>query len=622
MTPADSTDAHPSASAEPLSEGLPRRVGTVDLEAAVERPRRTSDGGELPTRYEARDRDAGRVLVCKEAPGIAVRIDRSFSFSEPEARKLPARTILLDGAGVFGPTVDDAAHLYNLDHHEGCARAFTLASCEQAMVLVLKGLELGRDDWTIYANEPDLDTVFAIWVLLNHRRLRDLDDAQRDRIAPLLRLEGAIDANGFELAEWCGLSTDELKTHRARLDRLHRLELETKRSGQWADGDLLAYTLDMLVEIDHMVYTSGDFQDFEGVEEEYGHVDIGQGKVAVVCRDSGGIYDVERRLKKVWDDRLGIVALEREPRQYTLRRSASLAGIALAEAYDKLNLLDPAVDGRPPSKRWGGSDEIGGSPRPDGTGLTPREIGKILKLTYKRVRATQHLQRIVAAALWSLVLALAGGVAVVSRRFFGGTSSSDHGGALELALAAGIMAVGALLLTRQLSRGWTWIYGWRFPAGRSWLFAVPLVLLAGAAGGAPVPAVPPGDREALAWAAGAVLVAAFGIELIFRGLAHGLLVLDSPVQSPGGRFFLSRPALTVAALSATLLTVCHWLWLPLPPWPLEGLEALGLVAFVSVVCGLALGVVRERSLSVWPCALALTLAGWLRLGLDLWLQHR
>ena len=69
-------------------------------------------------------------------------------------------------------------------------------------------------------------------------------------------------------------------------------------------------------------------------------------------------------------------------------------GIDLEEAYAKLNLLDPRVDGRPPSKKWGGSDDIGGSPRPEGTALTAREIAKILKLTYRRVRPVEHLQRL------------------------------------------------------------------------------------------------------------------------------------------------------------------------------------------------------------------------------------
>jgi hypothetical protein len=165
----------------------------------------------LPNRYEVRETDGRRMLRCKEAPGVLVSLDREHSFSEADAKKLGERTILLDGAGRFGPLLDNERLLYNLDHHEGCVRSFTLAACEQALLLVVKGLQLDKGSWTVYANEPDLDTVCAIWVLLNHRRLRELPPEARDRIVPLLRLEGAIDGNGFDAAEWCGLPVRALR---------------------------------------------------------------------------------------------------------------------------------------------------------------------------------------------------------------------------------------------------------------------------------------------------------------------------------------------------------------------------------------------------------------------------
>ena len=38
------------------------------------------------------------------------------------------------------------------------------------MVLVVKGFDLKSGEWTLWANEPDLDTVLAIWVLLRGNR--------------------------------------------------------------------------------------------------------------------------------------------------------------------------------------------------------------------------------------------------------------------------------------------------------------------------------------------------------------------------------------------------------------------------------------------------------------------
>ena len=51
-------------------------------------------------------------------------------------------TIFLDGAAKGEPFMDASRGIYNLDHHEGCVRSFTLSTCEQAMILIRKGLDL------------------------------------------------------------------------------------------------------------------------------------------------------------------------------------------------------------------------------------------------------------------------------------------------------------------------------------------------------------------------------------------------------------------------------------------------------------------------------------------------
>ena len=575
----------------------------------------------LPNRYEVRDREDGRMLLCDEAPGVAVSIERDHHYSEAEARRMGERVVFLDGAGQFGPVIDNSRRFYNLDHHQDCLRTFTLATCQQALIVVKKGLELDRGDWTIYANEPDLDTIFAIWVLLNYRRVRQLDHEQRDAILPLLLLEGAIDANGFDLEEHCGLPQRMLAAEKARLDALHAIELELKSGGGWETADLAEYARGMLLEIDKLVYRPGDFAGYTSVEEVYGHVDIGMDRVAVVCRDGSGIYEVERRLKNAWGERLGVIALERAEDQYTLRRTASMADIDLEAAYGKLNLLDPKVDGRPPEKRWGGSDEIGGSPRPDGTDLTAREIARILKLTYRKVRSIEHLQRFAAAALWVALLVMGAGLAVVSWRVFLEPPTSARASAGELTLAAAAIGLGAWLLTRKLSRGWTWLFGWRRPAGSDWLALVPAVLLAAVAGGAWVPRTLAAEPPALAAIAGAVTFTAVALELCFRGLVHGLLVLDSPVQSVAGPWFVSRPVWASSVLYALATLACAQFLIAGPPPVIELSAAarLSLCGAAALLAGIALGMLRERSVSVWPAAVAAALGGSARVAVELWL---
>jgi hypothetical protein len=571
----------------------------------------------LPQRYDNRPGDDEQTgyLRCREAPGIRVFLDRKFAFSEAEARKLGERVILLDGAGQFAPVMDSKPQFYNLDHHQDCLRAFTLATCEQALVLIAKGLQLDQGDWSVYANEPDLDTLFALWVLLNYRRLLALAPERRDIIAPLLRLEGAIDANGLEVAEFCGLPQGVLATARETLDRLHRRELDLKQSGDWASVDLGAYTVEMLGEIDKLVYERGDFEDFASVEEEYGHVEIGDNRAAVICRDSAGVYEVEKRLKSLWGDRLGIIALEKESGQYTLRRSASLAAIDLNAAYDRLNLLDPSVNGRPPSRRWGGSDDIGGSPRPGGTGLQPREIGAALWQAYRRKGWVEKLKQAIFSLLLSAgIVALAGLVAIILQ-LVGGPLETATEGARRLAAMAVAAAVLAGLLTFQFAhRRKAWLFGWRRPGGKDWLAVAPVALVGALLCGAwlPLASITPGDWSTATrlGVLGALALWALAIELTFRGLTHGLLLLDYPVQHVGTRWFVSVPVLvSTAAYAMAMGGAAAAAMVHLPGGAGSRLADVLLVTLGSGIAGLALGVIRERSLSLWP-GVVLQWLGW------------
>jgi hypothetical protein len=194
----------------------------------------------LPDRYRVTSDDTGAVLTCVEAPTVTVRLQHGVTVTAAAARSAAPGSIFLDGAAQGEPFLDPKREVYNLDHHEGCVRSFTLATCEQAMVLIRKGLDLRKRDWTVYANDADLDTVLAIWVLLNHIRLNDRDAETRARIMPLVRLQGVIDAQGLELQELSALPPTLLAETQARLDALREPELALKQRGHWGEGDLLA----------------------------------------------------------------------------------------------------------------------------------------------------------------------------------------------------------------------------------------------------------------------------------------------------------------------------------------------------------------------------------------------
>jgi hypothetical protein len=559
---------------------------------------------EIPERYALRDRDGVRFLECDEAPRIRAIIDPQMSVSRSGATSLGERVILLDGAGSFGPLIDNDHKLYNLDHHAGCERLFTLSTCEQALLLVHSGLDLSEGDWKIYANEPDLDTVLALWCLLNFRRVRELGPEARDVLLPLLRLEGAIDANGPKLATLCGLSNELLEHTTRRIDHLLARERELKQSGSWTNKKLYPYTLRMLCAVDALIFAPEDFGDYTRIEEVYGHVEVGDRHVAVVCRDGSGIYTVEQHLKTRWGDQLSLIALENEPGQYTLRRVSTLSGPKLGPAYDRLNRLDAAVDGQPSGKQWGGSEDIGGSPRPTGTLLAPEDLVEELDRAYRPLSWWTRTRKSIGAFLVGLSCLLAWSLA----NFFPSPfwESGARAGVAEsyaFAVASLLTLTVGMLLTRSASQRRPWVFGWR-PAvdGGGW-WLLPFAML-GATSAAIWASTSMGTRPtefAAALGAGAIAIAAG--EVWFRGLVHGMLVPDFSVQRPRGAWLLSRAAMASSAAYAVVATVMASPAFNHPLLAQSGASEIEIALGTSTLffaIGLALAVLRERSLSLLP----------------------
>ncbi|MCP4655428.1 MAG: hypothetical protein GY856_08420, partial [bacterium] len=220
--------------------------------------------------------------------------------------------------------------------------------------------------------------------------------------------------------------------------------------------------------------------------------------------------------------------------------------------------------------------------------------------------------RLATAVLWTAVLSLAAGVGALAWRLLAPLSTSVLQGAAELAISSAVTGIGAWFLIRRFSRGWTWLFGWRRPAAEDWLALVPLILLGGAAGGAWVPPEIAFDVESLGAIAGAMLLAALALGLWFPGLVHGLLILEAKVQSVRGRWFVSRPALVAGALYAGVTVAASQWWIAGSPLPLEAAWQRGAVAGGALVAGVALAMIRERSLSIWPGVGALFAAGVVR----------
>lgn len=102
--------------------------------------------------------------------------------------QLPNNSIALDGY-VQGPQVDPENRRYSFDHHAGCLRLVTKATCEQVLESILLGLTTDENT-KIYINDIDGDTALSVWLLLNQQWA--WEPATQD----LVRKIGLTDAHG------------------------------------------------------------------------------------------------------------------------------------------------------------------------------------------------------------------------------------------------------------------------------------------------------------------------------------------------------------------------------------------------------------------------------------------
>mgnify|MGYP001829246580 CR=1 FL=1 len=550
--------------------------------------------------YRIQETEAGPVIQCTDAPNLKVSVSRDLSISASAARKAAPGTIFLDGVARCEPFMDHEKQIYNLDHHEGCVRSFTLSACEQALVLSLKGLDLRERGWNILANEPDLDTVLAIWILLNHRRIQNREFANRQRLLTLVRLEGTIDALGLELKEFSGLPPELCAAMQRLIDHLRREEIRLKKDALWDEIGFLDYTADLLHQIDRMIYRPSDFSDFQEIKE-LARADINGKRIVIAVEADMGIYEIEPLLRNIYGDRLGWVILKKGQNTYTLRQMDIFMPVTLERVYERLNFIDAAVKYRDRQNHWGGSVEIGGSPRETGSRLTPTEIVNACRDAVQDTSFFRQTVRFLGTTGLVVLIALA---AAMGRYFWPPMAvlagvERDH----ILATPAFGMYLGFLLTTvftlLAVAYRRPWQFGLAAPVGKIWWVFLPLAALCGMVGGIAPPSLPPEITPAWgAWLIGLIMMP-IALELLFRSLVHGLLAQSARISRPKSPILLSWPLLGASLLFAGFAL-----------WHTASVVSLSLImerplsllqpVFGAFLLGLVLGVVRERSQSIVP----------------------
>jgi len=588
-----------------ISRQLADDSAFVDSDATKPPPLRNARfklPSQLPERYTIKGTGDERVLICLEAPNLNVHVEPGLAVTGSVARKSPGGTIFLDGVAQCEPFMDHERQVYNLDHHEGCVRAFTLATCEQTLVMYMKGLDLQGREWNIFANEPDLDAILSIWILLNHARIGKQETTQRRILFALVRYEGVIDALGLELKELCALPPELVRKIQRVIDHLRSDEIALKKEGRWSQTDFLAYTVSILHKIDQIFYKPSDFADYQGVEE-LSRVDLTDQRIAAVVEADMGIYEIEPHLNKLYGNRLGIVFLKTGPNTYTVRQMDLFMPVTLDEIYERLNFVDPAVKCRTQNNKWGGAADIGGSPRDSGTKLSPSDIAYTCRDAVSRAGiGTQAYRSGMTVALVGLVLLIGYvlkfywnpvqwfGLEAVHPMW----SLPETGFILTVTTAT---AVSLLFIAHCRS----WQYGWIYPVGMKWWFFLPIAMLAGSAGGVWAPSWLAFGQDWPQMVLLGIVGMPIAAELLFRSLSHGLLTQGARIQRSDTRMFISWPnlgsALMYMGFIYFLALFGNAVEVQGPYWQ----KALGLLA--AAVFGVTVGMVRERSQSLYPAIL-------------------
>ena len=555
----------------------------------------------LPQRYTVKTSGEERVLICQEAPNLNVHIENGLTISGSVARKSPSGTIFLDGVAQCEPFLDHERQVYNLDHHEGCVRAFTLASCEQALVMYMKGLDLQSREWHIFANEPDLDTIMALWIILNHARIGSLEMTQRRILFALVRYEGVVDALGLELREISALPPELVRKIQRVIDHLRSDEIALKKEGRWTQTDFLGYTAGILHKIDQIFYKASDFADYQGIEE-LARIDLTDQRICAVVEADMGIYEIEPHLTKLYGNRLGIVFLKKGNNSYTVRQMDVFMPIALEDIYERLNYVDPAVKCRTRSNRWGGANDIGGSPRESGTRLDPADIARACRDAVRKLSLLQQLGRLATTTAMVGFVILCAHIVRLHWAPADWLSLSDMAGFWTYEsfgfAATVLLATCASLAFIALCQPWQ--YGWIWPTGRKWWLLLPVALVAGNMGGVWMPeALARGDHPLTILLIGG-LIMPVAAELLFRSLALGLLAQRLRIQRDDTRWFISWPAVISTLLYAGYMAL---LLIGAPQNSAPSGWRLIYCLLAAAVFGLTAAMVRERSQSVLPAVL-------------------
>jgi len=277
----------------------------------------------------------------------------------------PPFSIALDGYVGTEPFLELAPNgpYRNFNHHEVVDRSCTAATCEQARRAVLLGLyDLFRDRGgrraQLYVNDCDQDVCLSTWILQNP------DRAGEPLIRVLTQVEDLLDMSA---------GTFPMPHDRDRLAEV-RWVFEPYAA---ARPRLLTMTAnDMRTVIEHVHHRIDEFAMGRAIKQpldgEYRR--LGGGEWWMVEVD----HVTARERMVTAGVRAAVEVTGRHDGRYVYsvwRRSEYIVWFPVRRILDALSEAEGIKPGEP---AWGGADNVGGSPRPHGSKLTPKQVEDVV----------------------------------------------------------------------------------------------------------------------------------------------------------------------------------------------------------------------------------------------------
>lgn len=268
---------------------------------------------------------------------VIVERGRVIAFEE-----LPANSIALDGY-VQGPALDNVQRRYSFDHHAGCVRLVTKATCAQVLDALLLGLE--PSGMQVFLNDIDGDTVLAVW-LLSHPEM-----ARQVTVRSLVDDVEHTDAHGPAYRPF--LKNPELC--RQFYQGVMAPEHEARKNRSFETIELKQLLWDCLQRLEQLLIEQQQFELSEPPKRTYQITHQGLGWLMVTSPDmvfdllyaDGHVRAVVWQPFQLMDGRTSWA--------YTIGKQSDLVS-----GFDIPGILKTLADVEP---GWGGGSTIGGAPR-------------------------------------------------------------------------------------------------------------------------------------------------------------------------------------------------------------------------------------------------------------------